>query len=317
MTATALLLAATTTLSLLTAIPAIAQPPANPQPGVTEMTNATTSATLRVPGATLYCETQGTGPTLLIIPGGPQDAGVFAPLAAELAGRFKVVSYDPRGNSRSSFDGEATPLDVDQQADDAAALIELVGGPAYVFGTSGGAQIGLNLAARYPYLVTALVAHEPPSMMLMDDPEPMLAVDRSLYETYKTQGVDAAMAQFFAEHGLDGGEAPEGDMPSFDPADMPAEAAETFMRVSGNFEYWLAHGMLPLSTYEPDVTALKAGAPEVIVAVGEQSTGQPIHEMTMALADALGVDPVSVPGDHMRFETRPAEFAQRLESAFK
>ena len=285
------------------------------QRGETEMT--TRSATLKVPGATLYYEEIGTGPTLLIIPGGPQDAGVFAPLAAELASRFHVVSYDPRGNSRSSFDGDPTPLDVDQQADDAAALIAHVGGPAHVFGTSGGAQIGLNLAARHPHLVTALVAHEPPSMMLLDDPEPMLAADRALYDTYRAEGVDAAMAQFFAGTGLDGGEAPADDMPGFDPADMPPEAAETFMRVSGNFEYWLAHGMMPLSTYTPDVATLKAGAPRVIVAIGEQSAGQPIHAMSMALAAALSVAPASMPGDHVGFETQPVEFAQSLEAAFK
>jgi len=307
---------ATALLSLLIVMPAIAQDNAS-QSGVTQMSHSTQSATLKVPGATLYYEEVGFGPTLLIIPGGPQDAGVFAPLAAELADRFKVVSFDPRGNSRSSFDGEPTPLDVDQQADDAAALITRVGGPAYVFGTSGGAQIGLSLTARYPHLVTTLVAHEPPSMMLMDDPEPMLAADRALYETYKSQGVDAAMAQFFAEAGLSGGNASEGDMPDFDPADMPPEAAETFMRVSGNFEYWLGLGMLPLSTYTPDVATLKAGAPKVVVAIGEQSVGQPIHAMSMALATALGVTPVSVPGDHMGFETEPAAFAQILEASFK
>jgi pimeloyl-ACP methyl ester carboxylesterase len=303
-------------LSLLAAMPALAQS-SGTQPGVSQMTTQTQSATLKVPGATLYYETTGTGPTLLIIPGGPQDAGVFAPLAAQLATRFTIVSYDPRGNSRSRFDGEVTALDVDQQADDAAALIAHMGGPAYVFGTSRGAQIGLNLAARHPQLVTALVAHEPPSMMLMDDPEPMLAADRALYDTCKSQGVDAAMAQFFAGAGLDGGDAPEGDMPDFDPADMPPEAAETFMRVSGNFEYWLAHGMLPLSTYRPDVATLKAGAPRVVVAIGEQSAGQPIHEMSMALAHALGVEPLSVPGDHMGFESQPAEFARRLETALR
>lgn len=313
---TARLTAAATVLSLLTAMPANAQDSIT-KTGVIQMTNAAQPATLKVPGATLYYETAGAGPTLLIIPGGPQDAGVFAPLAAELASRFRVVSYDPRGNSRSSFDGEATALEVDQQADDAAALIAHIGAPAYVFGTSGGAQIGLNLAARHPHLVTALVAHEPPTMMLMDDPEPMLAADRALYETYRTQGVDAAMARFFAEAGLDGGEAPGGDMPDFDPTAMPPEAAETFMRVSGNFEYWLAHGMLPLSGYKPDVTALKLGAPKVIVAIGAHSAGQPIHEMSMALANALGVEPLSVPGDHMGFESHPAQFAQRLEAAFK
>lgn len=310
------LVAARALLSLLTAMPAIAQDDAT-KPGVIQMTDRTQSATLKVPGATLYYETLGSGPTLLIIAGGPQDAGVFVPLAAELAERFTVVTYDPRGNSRSSFDGAPAPLDVDQQADDAAALIAHIGGPAYVFGTSGGAQIGLNLAARHPQLVTTLVAHEPPSMMLMDDPEPMLAADRALYQTYKTQGVDAAMAQFFSQAGLEGGDAPDDEMGDFDPAGMPPEAAETFMRVSGNFDYWLAHGMLPLSTYKPDVATLRAGAPKVIVAIGEQSAGQPIHAMSMALANALRVAPVSVPGDHMGFETQPAAFARSLEASLK
>ena len=310
------LLAATALLSLLTAIPATARDNAT-QPGVNQMTNTAQSASLKVPGATLYYEVLGSGPTLLIIPGGPQDAGVFTGLAAALAGRFTVVSYDPRGNSRTTFDGAPTPLDVDQQADDAAALIAQVGAPAYVFGTSGGAQIGLNLTAWHPQLVKALVAHEPPSMMLMDDPEPMLAASRALHETYLTQGVDAAMAQFFAGAGLDDRNAPEGERADFDPASMPPEAAETFMRVSGNFEYWLAQGMLPLSTYTPDVVTLRAGAPKVVVAIGEQSQGQPIHAMSMALATALGVAPVSVAGDHMGFETRPVEFARSLEASFK
>lgn len=308
-------MAAAAVLSLLAAMPAIAQSPI--ETGVRQMSTSTQSATLKVPGATLYYELTGSGPTLLIIPGGPQDAGVFARLAAELAGRFRVVSYDPRGNSRSTFDGEPAPLDVDQQADDAAALIKHIGAPAYVFGTSGGAQIGLNLAARHPHLVTALVAHEPPSMMLMDDPEPMLADVHALEDTYKRQGVEAAMAQFFAGAGLDGGAPAGGDTPDFDPAAMPPEAAETFMRVSGNFEYWLAQGLLPLSIYKPDIASLKAGASKVVVAIGEQSTGQPIHAMSMALATALGVAPVSMPGDHMGFEAQPGEFAERLRAAFQ
>ena len=107
-----------------------------------------------MPGAEIYYEVRGSGPILLIIPGGPQDAGVFADVSRHLADRYTVVAYDPRGNSRSTFDGEPEELSLDVQADDAAALIgALGGGPAYVFGTSGGAQIGLNLAARYPELV--------------------------------------------------------------------------------------------------------------------------------------------------------------------
>jgi pimeloyl-ACP methyl ester carboxylesterase len=39
--------------------------------------------------------------------------------------------------------------------------------PAYVLGSNGGAQIGLNLAVRYPERVQTLVAHEPPGAELL------------------------------------------------------------------------------------------------------------------------------------------------------
>lgn len=282
--------------------------------GDVSMTNASKPATLKVPGATLYYEVRGQGPTLLIIPGGPQDAGVFAELSQLLADRYTVVAYDPRGNSRSRFDGEIMPLVMDQQADDAAALIEALGnGPAYVFGTSGGAQIGLNLAARYPKLVKALVAHEPPSMMLMDDPSEAVAADKALYDTYVKEGVDAAMGMFFSMNGLEEGADAAEAPPEFE---MPPEEAETFARVSGNFEYWLAHGMLPLSLYTPDVAALKAGSPEIVVAIGEASAGQPIEEMSLALSNRLGTAPTKFPGDHMGFGPQAGAFAEALVRSF-
>ena len=101
------------------------------------------------------------------------------------------------------------------------------------------------------------------------------------------------------------------------PADLvptPEEAA-TFERVSGNFEYWLAHGMLPLSLYRPDVEALRAGEPRIVVGIGEQSAGQMIHDMGVALARALGTEPVAFPGDHMGFETDTEAFAETLHKA--
>lgn len=270
----------------------------------------TRTATLKVPGATLYYEVLGNGPTLLIIPGGPQDAGVFAELSAALADRYTVVTYDPRGNSRTTFDGAPTPLDVSQQADDAAALIAAVGSPAYVLGTSGGAQIGLDLAVRHAQHVRALVAHEPPTMMLLDDPGPHVAANQALYDTYMRDGVDAAMGQFFSANGL-GSDTPPAEV------EMPPEAMEVFARVSGNFEYWLAHGMIALSSYVPDVDALRAGTPRIVVAIGEQSVGQPIHEMSLGLAARLARDPVMFPGDHMGFETLAEPFAEALHRALQ
>src|ERR1017187_4380715 len=101
-----------------------------------------------VPGARLYYEVQGSGPVLLMIPGGPTDAGIFAGLAGFLADRYTVVPYDPRGNSRSVLDGPPEDQRMDLHGDDAAQLpTSLSGEPAHALGSSGGAQIGLNLAA--------------------------------------------------------------------------------------------------------------------------------------------------------------------------
>ena len=307
-------LASAALVTLLGTTPAFADSPATPAKGEISMT---TSATLKVPGATIYYETWGKGPLLLIIPGGPQDAGVFSDIARNLADRYTVVPYDPRGNSRSLFEGEPTELSLDQQADDAAALIRHLGGKAYVFGTSGGAQIGLNLAARHPELVQALIAHEPPTMMLLDDPSAQVAETDGLYDIYKTQGVDAAMGAFFGGNNLEGPEgAPEGDAPP--DFDMPPEAAETMGRVMGNFDYWLAHGLRRLSFYKPDIAALKAG-PKVVVGISIESEGQPIARMSGALADKLGQTPIAFPGDHITGFDEPnaTEFAAVLDKAFK
>lgn len=279
------------------------------------MTQPIPSSTLKVPGASLYYEIQGSGPTLLVIPGGPQDAGVFADVSRHLASRYTVVAYDPRGNSRSTFDGVPEVLQLAVQGDDAAALIEVLGGrPAYVFGTSGGAQIGLNLAARYPNLVRVLVAHEPPSMMLLPDPSEEIAAALSLYDSYRREGVDAAMQKFFSGNGLADGPRQDDAPPEFT---MSLEAAETFARVSGNFEYWLAHGLMPLSIYCPNVAMLRAGKPRIMVGIGEGSAGQAIERMALALADKLGIAPIRFPGDHMGFEVHAEAFAETLHGAFE
>jgi len=100
---------------------------------------------LAVPGATLHYEVTGTGPMLLLIAGGFTDSGVFDAIVGQLAADYTVVAYDPRGNSRSPYDGPAVAEHVDRAADDALALIDEVAGdqPAFVFGSSSGAVTGL------------------------------------------------------------------------------------------------------------------------------------------------------------------------------
>jgi hypothetical protein len=48
----------------------------------TAQENSVKTFTVKVPGANFYYEVQGSGPVLLMIPGGPTDAGVFAGVAS-------------------------------------------------------------------------------------------------------------------------------------------------------------------------------------------------------------------------------------------
>jgi pimeloyl-ACP methyl ester carboxylesterase len=270
----------------------------------------TKAEVLRLAGAQLYYEVYGSGPVLLMIPGGPADAGVFAGVAAILANRYTVVPYDPRGNSRSALDGPPQDQDMQDQdmnvhGDDAAHLLAALSDrPAYVMGSSGGAQIGLNLAARHPKRVHTLVAHEPPCLQLLPDAAKQLAFMDKVYDIYRREGVDAAMQAFMRDTGLNRG--PESQAPP------PPEFAEMMGRITGNFDFFLAHGIKPISRYLPDVAALRAGSPRVVVGVGETTGGEIAHRTGVALAERLGTAAVTFPGDHNGFGSHPAEFAERL-----
>lgn len=228
---------------------------------------ATKSQIVKVAGARLYYELYGSGPVLLMIPGGPTDTGIFAAVAGVLADRYTVVPYDPRGNSRSTLDGTAEDQRMDHHGDDAAAPLAALGSePAYVFGSSGGAQIGLNLAARHPERVRILIAHEPPCLELLSDAAEQRALTDSVLDTYRKEGMGPAMIKFQQGAGLEG--------PQAAPPPATKEMTEAMDRITGNMDFFLAHGLQALSSYFPDIAALRKGSVRVVVGIGETSKGQ-------------------------------------------
>jgi len=269
------------------------------------------SSILKVPGAGLYYEVRGSGPVLLMISGGPADAGVFSALANLLADRYTVVTYDPRGNSRSVLDGSPKDQQMDVHGDDAARLLaRLSDGPAYVLGSSGGAQIGLNLAARYPERVHTLVAHEPPCVELLADAAEQRAFTEDLYKTYCRDGVAAATQKFMKAAGLAAAPKRDHGGPQTPP---PSEAQEAFRRINSNMAFFFAHGLKPISFYVPQVLTLRAKRVRVFVGVGETSTGQLAYRTAIALSERLGTAPVLFPGDHGGYGGQAAAFAERLD----
>jgi pimeloyl-ACP methyl ester carboxylesterase len=265
------------------------------------------SSLLKLKGAQIYYEVQGSGPILLMIPGGPTDAGIFAALGTLLADKYTVVRYDPRGNSRSVLDGPPVDQSMDLHGDDAAQLLAVFGEePAFVLGSSGGGQIGLNLAARYPERVQVLLAHEPPCMELVADVEAQRAFADDVVNTYRTQGVGPAMQKFMVGAGL------AGNPPVHRAAPPTPEAIEAFSRIQGNADYFLAHGFTPIRKYIPDVAALRANSTKIVVGVGAASLGTLPYRTAVALAERLGIVPVYFPGGHGGYNDDPSGFAEKL-----
>ena len=115
---------------------------------------------IEVNGVSLYYEEHGAGEAILGIHGTGSSAAFWSEPAAELATRGRTIVYDRRGLHRSERP-EPYQTSLRQQTDDAAALIDALGAaPVIVIGRSYGADVGLDLALRYPDRVRALVLLE-------------------------------------------------------------------------------------------------------------------------------------------------------------
>jgi pimeloyl-ACP methyl ester carboxylesterase len=270
--------------------------------------------TVQVPGARLHLEVRGDGPVLLLITGGPTDAGIFTDLVTRLTDRYTVVGYDQRGHSRSPLEGEPEDIPVARHADDAAAILSEVGAdPAYVYGSSGGGTIGLELVARHSELARTLVAHEAPVVELLPDAERWHAGFDDIYETYRTEGVFPAMGKFGAMV-EEGGPSYTEEMQQTPPT---PESEEMMARMMGNFDLFLAHEIRQIGHYVPDIDRLRTASTRIVSAAGETSGEQAARRAAIALAERLGIPVTYLPGGHGAWGADPQEFADRLHGVLE
>jgi pimeloyl-ACP methyl ester carboxylesterase len=265
------------------------------------------SGSLEVPGAGLYYEIRGTGPLLLLIHGGASDAQAFDWIAPALAEDYTVLAYDRRGNSRSELAGDPEDLDVTEQADDARRLLEeFCSKPAYVFGSSGGGTVALELATRFPDQVDTVITHEPTVFRLAPDADAVLAGYQAVYDTYLDEGPLIAMREFLRVGNPD---ADSREIAGWEPADE---------QQSENVEFLLAHEMLPFVTYQVDIDALRSSAVTVLPAAGSETGTNSVYLATEALAEGLGVETTLFPGDHTGYVSpEAAAFADRLREVLR
>jgi pimeloyl-ACP methyl ester carboxylesterase len=118
------------------------------------MTNKTKSGD----GTLIAYERQGDGPPVVLVAGALCTSATDAPLAARLAPRFTVYTYDRRGRGASR---DTTPYAVEREIEDLAAVIAAAGGSASVHGMSSGAVLALRAAAA-GLPIAQLSVYEPP-----------------------------------------------------------------------------------------------------------------------------------------------------------
>src|SRR5260370_6201150 len=163
-----------------------------------------------VPGARLHYEVRGGGPVLLFMPGGPADATTFRQIEDDLAAKYTVVTYDPRGLSHSEL---TEPLDdsrmVEIFADDVHRLLAvLTDRKADIFASSGGATISLQLARRHPEQLRTLILHEPPPPSFLSNSAEVRARMEDVCDTCTSEGVWPAAAKVVALVGIQGAPPP-------------------------------------------------------------------------------------------------------------
>jgi acetyltransferase/esterase len=255
---------------------------------------------LQVPGARLHYQVDGNGPVMLLIPGATGSAVSFQRLTEHLATDFTVVAYDRRGFSRSGLDGaQDYERRLETEADDARRLIEQVGAPATVFGSSSGAIIALALLARHPAAVRTLVPHEPPAVRLLPDGQKWVDFFLEVYGLYRESGIEPALRRFREQ--------------AFGETDRQAMArAPANESTLANARYWFEHELRQYPDVALDIDVLRPHAGRIVLTAGRESRGSVTQRVSVELGKRLGLDLIELPGGHVGFLSHPAEFAREL-----
>jgi pimeloyl-ACP methyl ester carboxylesterase len=205
-----------------------------------------------------------------------------------------VITYDRRANSRSPRPAGWDTTSVDEQVADAAAMLDLGGDEALVYGSSVGAIVALELARSLPDRVSVALLHEMPLMSVLADAAPVAA------------GIGAIVEPAFARGG------PDGALEAFlrfalGDAIVDGLDPEERARMIGNGEVSMTIELPVFQSYRPNPAMLR-GVPARVL-VGREEAVPFFHEAAAWLAGALGNDVVEAPGAHGPQFDHPHELA--------
>ncbi len=109
-------------------------------------------------GTRIAYERIGEGQPLILVDGAMCHRSMRE-LASLLSNRFMVCSYDRRGRGEST---DTKPYAVQREIEDLEALIDAIGGTAYVYGISSGAVLAIKAASLLGSKIRKLAIYEAP-----------------------------------------------------------------------------------------------------------------------------------------------------------
>jgi pimeloyl-ACP methyl ester carboxylesterase len=255
-------------------------------------------------GDELYYEVRGHAQPLVMIAAAGGDAGLYSFVADSLCDEYKVITYDRRGYARSTRN-EPQNFEVSQQSRDVLAVLGSVGeSAAFVFGSSSGAIIALDLAKTQPQVIKAVIAHEPPLVGLLPDGERWLRYFAGLYWMALRFNARLAMLRFALRIGIP---------PLLAMRKAPPEAATRMDKVD---DFFTRHELLPVTNYQPDIAQIRQNGVRVFLAAGKWSLDKNKFYARTApiLAERLGCEMVTFPGHHSSYVDMPKEWTAMLRS---
>jgi pimeloyl-ACP methyl ester carboxylesterase len=256
-------------------------------------TTTSTGAVRSSDGTEIAYERSGAGRAVVIIGAGPTDRSANAPVAELLAARFSVFNYDRRARGGS---GDTPPFTVDREYDDLAAVIKVAGGTACIFGSSGGAVIALEAAAR-GLGVAKLGLWEPPYVLDSEDVRPPADYEAQLASAVTEDRAGDAVELFFTKAAGVPAEfvAPMRDQPFWPAMEHLAQALVYDAAILGDFRppaERLARVAVPTLVVDGGTTPWMSRAAEAVAELVTDAqrrtlSGQPHNVDATAIAPVL------------------------------
>jgi pimeloyl-ACP methyl ester carboxylesterase len=263
-----------------------------------------TTGNVSVDNASIFYKIYGEErPILLMITGGTGDADSYENIIPFLIDAYTIVTYDRRGYTRSPIASisEQEIIDIETQTDDIRTLLETITKePVYVFGSSIGAVITLDLAGRYPLLVKKVIAHEPPLINLLPKSERAGKVP----ELKQNETPFQAMQRFTATLGL-----------------VPKNlVGQTFMHVSrdsikrktADTKFFLEHEAKGVDSYHLDLEKIRSVSSKIVIVGGKESRGNFLYDLAIKTAKDIESRFFEVVGHHIGYGQYPEEFCKKI-----